>query len=447
MANSLSKADERQPSTRPILGCIADDFTGATDLASMLVSAGMRTLQTIGVPETPLEAGVDAVVVALKSRTIPAEDAIEQSIQALDWLREQGCEQFYFKYCSTFDSTPAGNIGPVTEALMDALGTDFTVACPALPANRRSVFNGYLFANGVPLNESGMQDHPLTPMTDANLVRVLGAQTTRKVGLIDYVTLRQGDAAVTARIDALKAEGVGIAICDAIDNDDLFILARACRDLPLVTAGSGLALGLPANVAQRLGHTEDAARLEPVAGREAILSGSCSRATLAQIEHARAYMPNFHLDALALNDDYQGVVDAALAHAETHFDSQNADSGNHDAPGPMLIYASASPEEVRRAQQRLGVQQAGELVERAMAEIASELVGRLGVRRLLVAGGETSGAVVSALDVQGLRIGDSIDPGVPWTTTLGTQEPLALALKSGNFGAPDFMTKAWKLMP
>ncbi|WP_303855876.1 3-oxo-tetronate kinase [Salinicola salarius] len=433
MANSTSG---------PILGCIADDFTGATDLASQLVSAGMRTLQTIGIPDAPLEAGVDAVVVALKSRTIPASEAAKQSIQALDWLREQGCEQFYFKYCSTFDSTPAGNIGPVTEALMDALGTDFTVACPALPANRRSVFNGYLFANGVLLNESGMQDHPLTPMTDANLVRVLGAQTTREIGLIDYATLRQGDAAVTARIEALKADGIGIAICDAIDNEDLFVLARACRDLPLVTAGSGLALGLPANVADRLNHRQDAARLEPIAGREAVLSGSCSRATLAQIDHAKQHMPSFHLDAQALHDDYASVVDAALACAEAHFQAHADDDG-----GPVLIYASAAPEEVRQAQQRLGVQEAGELVERALADIASELVSRLGVRRLLVAGGETSGAVVSALGVQGLRIGESIDPGVPWTTTLGTEAPLALALKSGNFGATDFMTKAWKLMP
>lgn len=441
MANSLSTAGER-PRARPILGCIADDFTGATDLASQLVSAGMRTLQTIGIPDAPLEAGVDAVVVALKSRTIPASEAAKQSIQALDWLREQGCEQFYFKYCSTFDSTPAGNIGPVTEALMDALGTDFTVACPALPANRRSVFNGYLFANGVLLNESGMQDHPLTPMTDANLVRVLGAQTTREIGLIDYATLRQGDAAVTARIEALKADGIGIAICDAIDNEDLFVLARACRDLPLVTAGSGLALGLPANVADRLNHRQDAARLEPIAGREAVLSGSCSRATLAQIDHAKQHMPSFHLDAQALHDDYASVVDAALACAEAHFQAHADDDG-----GPVLIYASAAPEEVRQAQQRLGVQEAGELVERALADIASELVSRLGVRRLLVAGGETSGAVVSALGVQGLRIGESIDPGVPWTTTLGTEAPLALALKSGNFGATDFMTKAWKLMP
>ncbi|WP_110649672.1 3-oxo-tetronate kinase [Salinicola peritrichatus] len=423
-------------SSGPILGCIADDFTGATDLASMLVSAGMRTIQTIGIPQTPLEAGVDAVVVALKSRTIPAGEAIAQSLEALDWLRDQGCEQFYFKYCSTFDSTPAGNIGPVTEALMEALGTDFTIACPALPANRRSVFNGYLFAGGVPLNESGMQDHPLTPMTDANLVRVLGAQTTRPVGLIDYATIRQGEAAVRERIAALEAEGTGIAICDAIDNDDLFVLARACRDLPLVTAGSGLALGLPANFAERLGHREDAAALPSIAGREAILSGSCSRATLAQIEHARQHMPSYHVQALALEADYRGSVDAALAHAESHLDD-----------GPVLIYASASPEEVREAQQRLGVRQAGELVERALADIARELVERLGVRRLLVAGGETSGAVVSALGVQGLRIGESIDPGVPWTTTLGTAEPLALALKSGNFGAIDFMTKAWELLP
>ena len=209
-----------------------------------------------------------------------------------------------------------------------------------------------------------------------------------------------------------------------------------------MTAGSGLALGLPANVADRLDHQQDAARLEPIAGREAVLSGSCSRATLAQVDHAKQHMPSFHLDAQALHDDYASVVDAALACAEAHFQAHADDDG-----GPVLIYASAAPEEVRQAQQRLGVQEAGELVERALADIASELVSRLGVRRLLVAGGETSGAVVSALGVQGLRIGESIDPGVPWTTTLGTEAPLALALKSGNFGATDFMTKAWKLMP
>ncbi|MCK0769344.1 3-oxo-tetronate kinase [Chromohalobacter canadensis] len=422
--------------TMPIIGCIADDFTGATDVASMLVSAGMRTLQTIGVPTTSLDDDVEAVVVALKSRTLPADEAVTQSLEALAWLQAQGCEQFYFKYCSTFDSTPAGNIGPVTDALMTALGTDFTVACPALPANQRTVYNGYLFAGGVPLNESGMQDHPLTPMTDANLVRVLGAQTHQRVDLIDYATLSEGSEAVEARIQALRSAGVGIAICDAIDTQHLHTLARACRHLPLVTAGSGLALGLPANLADRLPAAGQADALPAIAGREAILSGSCSRATLAQLEHAREHYPSYHLDALALADDFEGVIAAALELAEEHLDR-----------GPVLLYASASPEDVRRAQEALGVAEAGALVERAMAEIAQSLVEHHGVRRLLVAGGETSGAVVNALGVQGLRIGPSIDPGVPWTTTFGTPAPLALTLKSGNFGARDFMTKAWGMLP
>ncbi|WP_445619141.1 3-oxo-tetronate kinase [Kushneria sp. Sum13] len=422
----------------PLLGCIADDFTGATDLASQLVSVGMRTVQTIGVPDEGLSddlQSVDAVVVALKSRTIPAKEAIEQSLAALEWLQARGCEQFYFKYCSTFDSTPEGNIGPVTEALMQALDVPFTVACPALPANRRTVYNGYLFANGVPLNESGMQDHPLTPMTDANVVRVMGSQTHHRVGLVDFDCVRLGSEAVRSRFDALQADGVGVAILDAIEQRDLETLGEACRDLRLVTAGSGLALGLHARWANQL--TGDrAAELPATSGREAILSGSCSRATLAQIEHAKAHYPHYRLDALALAEDYQGQVDGALALARAHLDAS-----------PVLIYASASPDNVKKAQQALGVQAAGEIVERALGEIAAALVTDLGVRRLLVAGGESSGAVVSALEVKGLQIGPSIDPGVPWTVTLGSHARLALALKSGNFGAEDFMTKAWETMP
>lgn len=420
----------------PILGCIADDSTGATDLASQLVSAGMRTIQTIGVPRAPFADPADAVVVALKSRTIAADEAVAQSLDALAWLQAQGCEQFYFKYCSTFDSTPAGNIGPVTDALMAALGTGFTVACPALPANKRTVYNGYLFANDVLLNESGMQDHPLTPMTDANLVRVLSAQTRHKVGLIDHATIRQGTASVQDRMRTLEADGVGIAVCDTIENEDLQILAGACRDLPLVTAGSGLALGLPGNNAGRLAHRNKAGALPAIAGHEAIISGSCSRATLAQIEHARKHYPSFQVDALALADDYDQVVARAGALCESELGA-----------GPLLIYASTAPATVRQAQDRLGVAAAGALVERALADIAHRMVDEHGVRRLLVAGGETSGAVVERLGVQALRIGPSIDPGVPWTTTIGRREPLAMALKSGNFGAADFMTKAWELLP
>ena len=259
-----------------LLGCIADDFTGATDLANMLVRGGMRTIQTIGVPATPLEQEVDAVVVALKSRTIPAPQAVAQSLTALAWLKRAGCRQFYFKYCSTFDSTPKGNIGPVTDALMDALGTDFTIACPAFPEAGRTICRGYLFVGDVLLSESGMKDHPLTPMTDANLVRVLQAQTQRKVGLIRYDTLAQG--AVRARIAALRQEGVGIAIVDALAEADLQRIAEGCADLPLVTAGSGVGLGIALNHARagRLDHASSAAVLPRVQGPAAVLSGSCS---------------------------------------------------------------------------------------------------------------------------------------------------------------------------
>src|SRR6185295_117678 len=225
-----------------LLGCIADDFTGATDLANMLVRGGMRTIQTIGVPAAPLDGQVDAVVVALKSRTIPSPEAVTQSLAALAWLKQAGCKQFYFKYCSTFDSTPKGNIGPVTDALMDALATDFTIACPAFPEAGRTICRGYLFVGDVLLSESGMKDHPLTPMTDANLVRVLQAQTKRKVGLIRYDTLTQGPAVLSERIAALRKEGVDIAIADALSEADLVALAEGCADLPLVTAGSGVGL-------------------------------------------------------------------------------------------------------------------------------------------------------------------------------------------------------------
>jgi 3-dehydrotetronate 4-kinase len=226
----------------PFLGCIADDFTGSTDLAGMLVKHGMRTVQMIGVPQAePCPADVDAVVIALKSRTNPAPEAVQESLAALRWLQEAKCQQFYFKYCSTFDSTPQGNIGPVAEALMDALGTDFTIACPAFPANRRTIYQGYLFVDNVLLNESGMRHHPLTPMTDANLVRVLQPQVKRRVGLVDYDTVSQGADAIRERFAALRNEGYGFAVVDTLSNQDLAEIGAACADLRLVTAGSGLA--------------------------------------------------------------------------------------------------------------------------------------------------------------------------------------------------------------
>ena len=414
-----------------LLGCIADDFTGATDLANNLVRAGMRVVQAIGVPATPLAADVDAVVVALKSRTIAPAEAIAQSLEALRWLQAQGAQQIYFKYCSTFDSTPQGNIGPVTDALMDALGCGFTIATPAFPDNQRTVFKGHLFVGDVLLSDSGMRNHPLTPMTDANLVRVLQAQTGRKVGLIDHVAVAQGEAAIRARIAALQAEGVGMAIVDAVSNDDLLRLGPALAGMPLVTAGSGVAIGLPANFG--IQPTAQAAALPTATGLQAVVSGSCSVATNAQVAHFIASgRPALALEPLriAAGEDEAGK---ALAWARQHI-----------ASGPVLIYSTAESSAVKAVQGRLGVEQAGALVEQTIAAIARGLV-EMGVRQLVVAGGETSGACVQALGIEQMRIGPQIDPGVPWCHAASPLAPqgLHLTLKSGNFGTTDFFTKAF----
>ena len=424
--------------TPPILlGCIADDFTGATDLANNLVRAGMRVVQTIGVPEAPLaaDAAADAVVVALKSRTIAADQAVAQSLAALRWLRAQGARQIYFKYCSTFDSTPAGNIGPVTEALMQALDCDFTIATPAFPDNGRSVFKGYLFVGDQLLSESGMRQHPLTPMTDANLVRVLQAQTRRRVGLIEQRTLAAGSDAIRARIADLRAEGVGIAIVDAVSNDDLWRLGPALAELPLVTAGSGVAIALPANFG--LAPAAQAAALPAASGLQAVLAGSCSQATQAQVAQFIACgHPALALDPLRMAAG-DAVVRQALDWAQ----------GRLAADAPLLVYSTAEPAAVQAIQQRLGVARAGELVEQTLAAIARGLVG-LGVRQLVVAGGETSGACVQALGVAQLRIGAQIDPGVPWCHAASPLAPqgLHIALKSGNFGGEDFFTRAFAVL-
>lgn len=412
------------------LGCIADDFTGATDLANNLVRAGMRAVQTIGVPVGALETPADAVVVALKTRTLPAAEAVAQSLAALDWLRAQGAEQIYFKYCSTFDSTPEGNIGPVADALLTALGSDFTIATPAFPDNRRTVFKGYLFAGDVLLNESGMQHHPLTPMSDANLVRVLSAQTRRKVGLIDYAVVARGSDAIRTRIEALRREGVEIAIVDAISNDDLLALGPALKGMPLVTAGSGVAIGLPVNWGLAPGA---AIGLPRESGAQAVVAGSCSIATQGQVAaFIAAGGPALALDPLriAAGDD---VVADALAWAAPRL-----------RDGPVLIYSTARPDAVQAAQASLGAARVGALVEDAIARIAAGLA-RLGVRQLIVAGGETSGAVVQALGLTQLAIGEQIDPRVPWcagqASAVGAR--LSIALKSGNFGGVDFFTRAF----
>ncbi|MBB3139741.1 3-oxo-tetronate kinase [Halomonas organivorans] len=422
-----------------VLGAIADDFTGATDLANNLVRSGMRCVQVIGVPAEGLALDdVDAVVVALKSRSCPVAEAVEDSLAALDWLQGQGARQIFFKYCSTFDSTDAGNIGPVAEALMDRLGAAQTVMVPAFPINGRTVYQGHLFVGDRLLNESGMQHHPLNPMHDADLVRVLSRQVMRPVGLAARPMLAQGGEATRRHLAALCEQGIGHVICDTLDERDLEVIAEAVVDQPLVTGGSGLGQALPAQYRRRgwLAEVAEPGRLAPAAGGALVLSGSCSRATLGQVAHFLERHPGIALDPLA------------LAEGEAHFQTALAFARERLAGGgPVLVYASADPQRVQAAQAALGTERAGQLVEAALGRLAKAMVEE-GVGRLVVAGGETSGAVVSALGIRTLRIGEQIDPGVPWTQApLADREaPLSLALKSGNFGGPDFFTRAFEVL-
>jgi uncharacterized protein YgbK (DUF1537 family) len=422
------------------LGCVADDFTGATDLANNLVRAGMRVVQTIGVPSGPVE-GVDCVVVALKSRTAPVAQAVAQSVAAARWLRAQGAPQVYFKVCSTFDSTPQGNIGPVAQALMadaptgpDEPDAGFALVTPAFPENGRTVFKGHLFVGDVLLSDSPMRHHPLTPMTDANLVRVMQAQLRdAQAGLIDHRVVAQGVAAVRARIEQLRAQGVAFGIADAVNDADLRTLAAATQHLAVVVAGSGLAIGIPA--LHGLQPSARAAQMPPPRGTRAVVSGSCSAATNAQVADfiARGGAA-LAIDPLRLAAG-EDLAAQALVWALPRLPQQ----------APVLVYATAEPEAVRAVQAQLGGDRAGALVEATLARVAAGLV-QAGVGQLLVAGGETSGACVQALGITQLRIGPQIDPGVPWCHA-GLAEPagggLHLALKSGNFGGVDFFTRAF----
>jgi uncharacterized protein YgbK (DUF1537 family) len=413
-----------------LLGCIADDFTGATDLASMLVKNGMATVQVIGVPTGPLPEA-DAVVVALKSRTAPVRSAVAESVAAAEALLAAGVRQLFFKYCSTFDSTEEGNIGPVADALLKRLGAGFALACPAFPANGRSVFQGHLFVGSRLLSESGMENHPLTPMRDPDLVRVLGRQTDGAVGLVPYAVVEAGAATIRREMTRLKEGGRRYAVVDAVSDAHLLAIGEAAEGHALITGGSGVAMGLPANFrrAGLLPERGDAATLPAASGLCAVVAGSCSRATLGQIGFARDHAPVLELDALE-QPDAAALARQALAFAE----------GRLSAETPVVIAASAPPEKVAALQAKLGREAAGTLVEHALAEVAEGLVAR-GVTRLVVAGGETSGAVVSRLGVTSLRIGAEIDPGVPWTYAEPTR--IHLALKSGNFGARDFFLKAF----
>lgn len=421
---------------RMLIGAVADDITGATDLCLMLTRSGLRTVQIMGVPEAnSLLPNVDAVVIALKSRTIPADAAVAKSVAAAKVLLAAGARQILFKYCSTFDSTDAGNIGPVTAALMALMGVDLTIACPAFPATGRTVYQGHLFVLGKLLSDSPMKDHPLTPMRDANLVRVLTPQTSVPVGLVAADVVRDGVDAVRAGFAAARAAGQGIVITDALTNADLMVLGAACADMKLVTGGSGIAMGLAQNfvAAGKVAQDKMPRTMPAPAGRSVVLAGSCSTATLGQIAAARAArMPILVLDAAALADGRQTAAEVA--------DWAAAQTGNL-AP---VICSSADAATLSQIQARLGRAASGELVERTLANIARLLQAK-GFTRFLIAGGETSGAVVAGLGVQSLHIGPEIDPGVPWTRCVDGPD-LALALKSGNFGAPDFFVRAWTLL-
>jgi len=421
-----------------LIGAVADDLTGATDLALMLTANGMRTIQVMGVPEDPaVLSGYDAVVIALKSRSNPAAEAVEMSVESARALRDAGCRQLIFKYCSTFDSTDDGNIGPVAEALMELTGSELTIACPAFPTNGRTIYMGNLFVGEVPLAESPMRDHPLNPMRDSNLVRVLQRQTGLKVGLVPFPVVERGRAAVREAFDAARGRGQRILIVDAITDANLREIGAAASDLALITGGSGIAIGLPDNFAASGEFTpaDPPETMRAAPGRAAILAGSCSQATRGQVAAAvNAGIPALRVDPKALHGASQTparMLEWALA---------------QDAGGPLMIYSSDEPDAVGAVQAELGREAAGHLVEAALAEVARGLVSA-GFTRLIVAGGETSGAVVGGLGVTALEIGPEIDPGVPWTRAVGSGTgDLVLALKSGNFGAEDFFLKAWDML-
>lgn len=412
-----------------ILGCIADDFTGATDLAGLLARSGVSVSLRLGIPESPPSDTAPFEVIALKCRTAPVDEAVAECRAALAWLRAAGAERFFWKYCSTFDSTAEGNIGPVAEALMNDLGAEQTIYCPAFPENGRSIFMGNLFVGQQPLAESPMKDHPLTPMRDSNLMRLLAPQVTRAVGLADRLTVAQGADALAEKLTSLAADGVAHVVTDAVANADLAIIAEACRGMKLLTGGSALAMPLPGLYRQDDVLAADApAPVRPSLPPGAVvLSGSCSAMTNEQVAAYDGKGPGLRLDPLTLAEEGPDAAVAWLA--------------GQPAQSNPIIYATARPEDVRAAQERLGVARAGEMVEAALAALARAAFDK-GIRRFVVAGGETSGAVSRALELTRLDIGAEIAPGVPWTYARIDGEDVAITLKSGNFGDRDFFATA-----
>lgn len=420
------------------LGCIADDYTGASDLANMLTRCGLRTVQTIGVPDDALAlSDVDAVVVSLKSRSIEASQAVARSREADKWLRARGASHVLFKICSTFDSTDAGNIGPVMDALRADSGDDVVLVTPAFPGTGRTVYQGNLFVGSVPLNESPLKDHPLNPMHDSNLVRVLARQSKSKVGLADLATVARGPDTIRARLAELAKQGIGAAVIDAVFDPELEIIGQVALDHRLSVGASGMGLGLARGLVAsgKVKPASSSADQKAIGGSVACLAGSCSQATLAQIAQAEKSMPVLRLDP-------EKIV-AGGSEAERALEWARANIGK----GPVLIASSSTPDQVSALQAKHGRDAAGHAIEQTMAAISEGLVAA-GVRRLVIAGGETSGAVVDRLGIPAFLVGPEIAAGVPVLRCVGWNKGEALlALKSGNFGGPDFFNDAIRLMP
>ncbi|MHC9058797.1 3-oxo-tetronate kinase [Pantoea sp. y20] len=411
------------------LGVIADDFTGATDIASFLVQNGLPTIQFNGVPESHDALSAQAIVISLKSRSCPAQQAIDQSLAALQWLQQQGCDRFYFKYCSTFDSTEQGNIGPVTDALLAALGETQTVISPSLPVNGRTVYQGYLFVADQLLSESGMRHHPVTPMTDSNLVRLMTRQAKGQAAVINAAQLDQGADAVRAQLDTLKAQGINYVVLDALHEQHLLTQGEALKETRLVTGGSGLAIGIARAWATQQQNSDAEHAGRPQGDRAVVISGSCSQMTNRQVQAYRQQAPS-----------HEVLVERCLDNAESYA-QELCDwvEANHQSELAPLLFATADAQQLQAIQQQYGAARSSEAVEQLFAAVTRELKTR-GWQRFIVAGGETSGVVAQSLGVTAFHIGPMISPGVPWVRDI--HQPLSLALKSGNFGDEQFFARA-----
>lgn len=448
------------------IGVIADDFTGATDIAGFLVSASLRTAQLNSPEKAPEALEAEAVVISLKTRSIPARDAVEQSLHACRILQRLGAEQIIFKYCSTFDSTQEGNIGPVTDALLDELGEDFTVVVPALPVNGRTVYQSTLFVHHQPLHESGMKDHPVTPMRDANLIRLMEAQSRGSAAPVPYQVVERGPGAVREELERVHSEGARYAVLDTLNHDHLDVIGQAVSGLRLLTGGSGIGSGLARTLTGRAGseRADSQTRQSPAqdweftAGAAVVISGSASQMTNRQVERYAGLAPSSALDIARVVEDAQGYreelaawvlengsqgADAAAPELADHRTASAAsEPADHGAAAPM-VYATAAPETVRQWQRRYGAEELSAAIEGFFGQLAARLREQ-GVTRFIVAGGETSGAVTQALGVEGFEVGPQIAPGVPWTRSLeeDPQRRIDLTLKSGNFGDEDFFRTA-----